>query len=159
MIDLNSSSTNEVVNLTEEIDPVYNNTNMFIQGVLNRMRLTLTNVPQESWTVNRISNDSSEIINLLDDEEILILDSPTLNNINETDIKIISEKSFQKKLSNISQTDKTFSCIICYKVKNEKYLRKLPCKHELCNRCLLKWTRIKRNCPTCRRRLTIHNIV
>lgn len=39
-------------------------------------------------------------------------------------------------------------CDICYEEVNEKYFKKLPCKHELCQSCYSKLTNEK--CPFCR---------
>jgi len=48
------------------------------------------------------------------------------------------------------------SCVICCEdFKPRKHVRKLPCGHMFCNKCIAKWV-VKQNasCPTCRAAIT-----
>ena len=74
-------------------------------------------------------------------------------------------KSTQRKLLSYLKLDKYFKCksinqiyctICCEHVKQNEYIRKLPCTHHYHKRCIDKWlcTSIKENeditCPLCR---------
>ncbi len=75
----------------------------------------------------------------------------------ESDFCIIDDvNSNLKKLENnenfkIDKFNDIIECLICFK-KINKYFD-IDCNHKFCNRCGIKWIKIKRNCPVCRKSL------
>jgi hypothetical protein len=47
------------------------------------------------------------------------------------------------------------NCIICLSNKNEKWCQIKECKHQFHFDCLIKWTKVKENCPCCRKKIKI----
>lgn len=61
---------------------------------------------------------------------------------------------YQKKMIIGSEDDKT--CVICCEeFRPRKHVRRLPCNHLFCAKCIVKWaTQQSATCPTCRTKLT-----
>ena len=80
--------------------------------------------------------------------------------------RINPEDSYENNKSNIKKEEDEKSeikneengdniCIICLAEYDNKYhiLKKLKCKHTLCENCFNKWYKIKESCPICRKKL------
>lgn len=76
----------------------------------------------------------------------------------ESDCCIIYEETFDTKKFNyynekfkIESFDASKDCVICFKriVKSFEF----SCGHRVCNKCGVKWIRIKKECPVCRKKI------
>ena len=81
-------------------------------------------------------------------------------------IKKKNKKEMKSEKANISDLDRKVDnekkennednlCIICLAEYDNKYhiMKKLKCKHTLCENCFNKWYKIKEFCPICRKNL------
>ena len=68
-------------------------------------------------------------------------------------IKIIKEKQEKELEKNNKNEDR--QCIICLADYDNEYhiMKKLKCKHTLCESCFNQWYKIKESCPICRKNL------
>lgn len=106
----------------------------FIEGIMKRMSKYCIPPPREE----RIKNNPNQI-------EIIDLIGNSNNNI-EDDITIIPYEEYIKNSNNKKKG--SYICSICCQKRTNK--ANLNCGHEFCKRCIIKWKKIKNNCPVCR---------
>jgi len=91
----------------------------------------------EKWLTEAPTEDDKENKKDKDNKE---------NNEGNYKIEEITMEEYNKKLiENEKSGDK---CIICAKIITSKYFYK--CGHLTCNKCALRWIKIKKTCPICR---------
>jgi hypothetical protein len=160
-------------------NPTANRTNLyirpsteeFIEGVIKRVSqykkspvpvMDIKVIKMNSRKINTSYNNHNnvvEVINLDDDDECNEITTQERNQhlgiLNESEVKEINRRDFLNNLnSNYKKNtndENLFRCLICFRSKILIHTRILDCEHEFCNKCILKWLKIKNTCPICRK--------
>jgi len=135
----------------ERIDIIVKESTLFLQRFLSKKRNNFTSYRSSQ---NKSKNDVIQIIDLtsadennknIDTEDKLDKDNKENNEGNYKIEEITMEEYNKKLIENEKSGDK---CIICAKIITSKYFYK--CGHLTCNKCALRWIKIKKTCPICR---------
>jgi hypothetical protein len=139
------------------------NTLEFVKGVVERINKINKDVSTPVFVLNKLKNKIKLSRNKVEDILVVNLEKATANDseiitIEENDeIKVLTQEEYlydlQKKSNLSEESPDAFRCLICMKTKLIINTRQFDCGHEFCNKCAIKWMRIKNNCPVCRKEL------
>ena len=145
---------------------IYNN----IKGIVNNKILEMIEAGDIKSAIKSLGGDKTcnimELVKRKKQEEMEeIISKIKIYTIRNDEIKIVEWKEKQNIINTqIIEIDKRFECVldsncsICYE-RLEKPVMEPSCQNIFCGKCILFWFKTNNNCPLCRKKINLSDLI